>query len=96
MTYRYRTMTDDVLEALQRGVDVAEIRELGVLYDTLEEKYWEGMHSDYGWDHATIRAVADTLKLSPDDIRDDHDLAMDCFKCIRRRLIGRYKTRIKR
>lgn len=96
MTYRHRTMTDDVLDALARGIDPDEIRALGVLYDTLEEKYWEGMHSDYGWDHTAIRAVADALKLSPDDIRDDHDLAMDCFKCIRRRLTGHNKTRIKR
>lgn len=95
MTYRYRTMTDDVLEAIQRGIDPDVIRELGVLYDALEEKYWEGIHGDYGWDHATIRKIADTLKLSPHDIRDGYDMAMECFKCIRYRLTGHRKTRIK-
>ena len=85
---RDRTQTDDVIEAMQRGVDIAVIRELGVIYDDLRGCLLDD-HAGY-WDSDHVREIA--IKLNIDDPRQDvsrdYTFIDMCFSEIRFRLTG--------
>ena len=80
---RYRTHADDVLEAVNRGVDEQTIRELGVLYGRLisaeADDHGEG-------NRVTGQEIARDLKLPSGP--DDYEVFEICHLEIRYRLTG--------
>jgi hypothetical protein len=95
---RTRTHTDDVIDAMQRGVDIEVIRELGVFYQQFAELCYQRQYqSDGVYLTPHVHNLAKTILT--DDlyqvIRDDTDAVIwECFMTIREQLTGYRETSI--
>lgn len=90
MKYRPRTITDDVLEAVARGIDSKIIRYLGIMHQRVAYAEW----GNYGeWDYKALDEIAKELQLKGDV--PQHELLDACLLCIRYRLTGHRKEKIR-
>lgn len=87
---RYRTHTDDVIDAVKRGVDIEVIRELGVLYDLVVfgEHQFEAEDSlSMGYAGEAITKVSQALNINLSWSWGQNDINA-CYLEIRYRLTG--------
>ena len=92
MSIRARTITDDVIEAITRGVDLTVIRKMGVLYDTaiyLQYLYAHDRSGDMMSSNSdrTHRELCDELGIEPPISSYEANITT-CILEIRYRLTG--------
>lgn len=94
MTTRQRTITDDVIEAMQRGVDHEYIRKLGEYHALLTDAYAQfryHINGPYGspYLHKLAREILGADVYSElDEIMETGPLIEETFSVIRFRLTG--------